>query len=231
MKKIILTLNAVFFVVGCTSVPQKLDPDAFYKRDMEITVNGYQSEGVLVVPKAKKYDFKIEAKGKLDLFTFTTCHREKTKENAGEKGWFSDKKTRKMTFFPSPDIEASHLSCPVQLGGYERDKGRHSWGFVDFEHESLNLPALLKCNGSVSNHTGVSACQSKNGLIQEIVFSEPVLAAKNPECGELTSTDEKTFRFKMPKGQCTFRFLTKTGEKKWHRMTTLGYQQILIRED
>lgn len=232
-KKIItlLYLISIVSLIGCSSVPQKLDPKKFYKRDMDLKINGHQGEGVLVVPREKTYHFDIRAKGKLDLFTFSTCHREQTREKAGQRGWFADKKRRKFEYAPAP-IEREHLACPAELGGYERGKGRHSWGFVDFEHPELNLPALVSCDGSVYNSRGVTVCQAKVGLIQEIKFAQPVLAPEQNVCTVLKSLDGgKTFRFKMPKGRCVFRFLTKEGEESWHRMTTLGYQSILIRED
>lgn len=220
----------LFVLTSCSSVSQKLDPSRFYKRDMEITINGLKAEGALVVPKAQSYKFNIKSQGRLDLFTFTTCHREQTKEKAGERGWFADKKRRKFEFFPVP-IEANPLACPVELGGYEQKKGRHSWGFIDFEHPDLTLTAELSCNGDKRKVKGVSVCQAKKGLIQEIVFAQPVIVAEKNVCIILKSKDDKTFRFKMPKGRCLFRFLTKTGDKKWHRLTTLGYEKILVRED
>lgn len=218
------------FFFSCTSVPQKLDPDLFYKRDMQISINGHQGEGVLVIPRAPSYNFDIKAQGKLDLFTFTTCHREQTKEQAGDRGWFKDASHRRFKFIPAP-IEAELLACPAQLGGYERIKGRHSWAFVDFEHPSLTLPAFLSCNGAQHNTRGVSICQSKAGLIQEIRFTEKVLWPQENTCIKLVSDDEKRFRFKMPKGQCVFRFVTKSNEEKYHRLTILGYEKILIREN
>ena len=228
--KFILFSYLVFTLLSCASVPQKLDDKTFYKRDMGLTVNGHQAEGVLVVPRATKYDFDIRAKGKLDLFTFTTCHREQTKELAGKRGWFADKSRRKLVFKPVP-LERSQFACPVQLGGYERIKGRHSWGLVEFEHPSLTLPALVSCNGSEYNARGVSVCQSKAGLLMRITFSEKVIAPQKSVCVILKSTDQKTFTFKMPKGQCGFRFVNLAADEKWHRLTTIGYEKILIREN
>jgi len=221
---------SIFLLSACTSVPQKLDSKAFYKRDMDLTINGYQGIGVMVVPRAEEYKFEIEAKGKLDLFTLTTCHREWTKEKAGQKGWFKSKKRRELTFVPEP-LESENIACPVQLGGYERINGRHSWGLVSFEHPSLTLPALVSCNGSHYNANGVSTCQAKTGLLMEIKFSEKVLWPKENTCVKLETKDSQTFRFKVPLGQCGFRFVTMGHDEKWHRLITVGYQKILIREN
>lgn len=228
----IFSIFTVFLISGCTSVPQKLDGKIFYKRDMIIKVNDYKAEGVLVVPRSSRYKFDIKARGRLDLFTFTTCHREQTKENAGEQGWFSDKSRRQLTYRPVP-IERAALICPIQLGGFERIKGRHSWGFVTFEHPSLRLQGMVSCNGLHYNAHGVSACQTKAGLIMEIKFAEKVLPpAPKDSCVALTSKDGMTYQFKVPKGECSFRFMAIKGEKeRMHRLTTLGYEKILIREN
>lgn len=227
--KLIITL-LLLFLIGCSSVPPILETKIFYKRDMLLKVNGLKGEGFLIVPKADSYDFDIEAKGKLDLFTFNTCHREQTKEKAGQKTWFGDKKRRKFSFTPT-GIESSPLACPAYLAGFEIKKGRHSQGFVDFEHPGLSLASILSCNGSVHNSNGVSYCESRAGSIQEIKFAHPVLAPEKNVCIILKSSDEKTFRFKLPRGDCSFRFVTKSGIEKWHRLSTYGYDKIPLRED
>ena len=212
-----------FLFVSCASVSQKLDPNVFYKRDIQISINGKKAIGAVVVPRAESYHFEIKTPGRLDLFTLTTCHREETFEALSTK-------VRSFDFKPI-SIELGQLACPVHLGGYEKIRGRHSWAFIDFEHPSLLLRAEIKCNGVQRNTSGVSLCQAKVGLIQEIKFKQPVIWPKKLTCIELSSDDEKTFRFKMPRGECTSRFLSKTGKKLWHRFTTLGYEKILIRGD
>lgn len=227
MNKILIFL----FLSGCASSKyQQLDPKIYYRRDMQIKVNGFQGLGVLVVPKADMYKFDIKSSGKLDMFTLSTCHREQTQEKAGRKTWFGNKKRRKFEFIPAP-IEAESTSCPVEIGGYEARKGRHSWAIIEFEHDKMTLPALLSCNGSITNTRGVSICQSFDGSLQEISFSEEVIVAKKNVCIELTSPDNKVFRFKMPNRECTFRFVTKSGVPKWHRLVTIGYEKILVREE
>jgi len=226
MNKYLLVLCILF--TSCSSVPQKLDPKVYYKRDMVLEVNEFQGDGVLVVPYKDKYEFNITAQGKLDLFTFTTCHREQTKEKAGGR-WYSGPKSTSFDYKPTL-LESEGVACPAILAGYSK-KGKHSWGIVEFEHPDLTLPALLSCDGSVYNTRGVSICQAKRGLLQEIKFSEEVIVAIENVCIELTSKDNKTFRFKMPERECTFRFVTKNGEEKWHRLTTVGYEMILVRGD
>lgn len=213
---------------------QKLDPSTVYRHDMEININGFQGQGVLVVPEAATYKVHIKAPGELDLFTFTNCHREEIAENASVvsktgkifRRTIENKNEFKMDFTPSP-LEKSD-SCLVQVTGLEESKGRHSWGIVDFESSTNTLPALLSCNGSQINAKGVSICQARASLIQAIKFPKEVYASPDTSC-PLPKTKGDYFEFPIQKGKCVYAFMTK--EKEIHRLTTLGYEQILIRKE
>lgn len=208
------------------AVSNKANPETFYKRDMHITVNQTIGDGAIVVPFGTEYHFEVEAKGKLDLFTFTSCHREITREKAGEGGIFGDKKKVRIIFHPVEGFEDTR-TCPVELGGYEISRGRHSWGFVDFEHPSLKLQARVKCNGKDRTTNGVSVCQARSGLIQEISFSEDVRTSPNPKC-PLDEISPRVYRHKSPEGRCVYAFLGRDSGQI-HRHTSLGYEQILVR--
>lgn len=228
-----LAVSLILFGTSCSSVQQRLDPSVYYKRDMELRVNGFEGEGVLVVPKAESYKFEIKAKGRLDLFTLTTCHREEALEEAGQKGLFGDRKRVETVYKPVNGIENDGL-CAVQLGGYEKVKGRHSWAFIDFENESNPLPARIFCNGNVHNANGVSSCQSREGLLQQIRFTENVDFSHSVECNPPTINGGKDgverFEIKLSRGQCVYVFMRKS-DKAVHRLTTYGYQDVLIRGD
>jgi len=229
-------LLLVFFLFSCStgSSFQKLDPLIVYRHDMEININGFQGQGVLVVPEADIYHVHIKAPGELDLFTFTNCHREEIAENASIvtttgrifKRKIENKNEVKLDFTPSP-LEKRD-SCLVQVTGLEESKGRHSWGIVDFESSSNILPALLSCNGSQINAKGVSICQARAGLIQAIKFPKEVTASPDASC-PLPKTKGDYFEFPIQKGKCVYAFMAK--EKEIHRLTTLGYEQILIRKE
>lgn len=221
----LLSFLPSLFIFSCASVPQKLDPSIFYKRDMELKVNGVLSKGVVITPRATSYSLEIKAPGKINLFTLTTCHREETFEESGD-----GQHERSFSFIPNA-LESEKTACPIQLGGYERIQGRHSWGFIDFEHPGMTLLADVNCNGAFKKYKGVSACQAKAGLIQEIAFKVKVLWPLKSTCIKIESKDEKRIRFKMPKGECSVRFVTKSGPEQWHRITLLGYEKILIREN
>lgn len=206
------------------------DSKIIYKMDMRVCVNDHCAEGALVVPEAAVYRFDINARGKLDLFILTTCHRDIVLENAGRPGIFGNKKRVKYDLTPVPSMETDQYGCLVHLGGFERRRGRHSWAMVAFEHPSLTLKAQIQCNGLAYEAPGVSICQAKAGLTQQIRFSVPVIMGRKNACQLLTSKDGKVFQFDMPAGECVYRFAEKHGKKK-HRMSTFGYEKVLLRDD
>jgi hypothetical protein len=218
-----LPLVGLCFLLSCASgIDHKLSPEVFYKRDMALDVNGVKGTGALVVPLSAFYKIQGESKGELDLFTLETCHREFSAEKLG----------RKFTYSLIPVQGLEDAGCQVHLGGYEKKRGRHSWGLVDFEDLENTLPATLKCNGSQSKTNGVSVCQSRADLIQAIVFDSEVDQAVNREnCRLPEPADHKTYVFPIQKHQCAIVFREKTGARRTHRLTTLGFEGILLRED
>lgn len=239
MKNLILLFALCLIASACSSVQPPFDPDAFkknlYRRDMVLTSNGYQGHGVLVLPKKEKHTLEIKALGKLDLLTFTSCHREITQTDAGYKGRFlgfgKDLKLAKMEYEPAKGIEDTG-SCPIEIGGYEKDKGRHSWASLLMEHEGSTLPSVTKCNGRETQYRGVSACQSRAGLIQQISFQVPVLYDLDKKCTykNVKMLDEKTIQYQMPEGECLMYFMEKTGEKRISEHYDYGYSKIIIGE-
>jgi len=232
MKIILIVLS--FFFIGCGSVPTTpetsgggvVHDQTVYKRDMEVCFGNTCSEGVLVVPRATVYKFSVKAKGDLDLFTFSTCHREEVAEDAGSGGWFGSGEKYSGTYTPIKGLEDIY-ACPAYVGGYNKEN-ENSWAFIDFETPEAKLPATLNCNGKVTKANGVSVCQSKAGLIQQIEFQVPVtIEFEAAKCKMPKPQDDKVWQFEMPVGECVFAFFSEDGQV--HRMTLLGYQKILIR--
>lgn len=233
-------LLAVFFfsmIITLTScsqpVIQKLNPDVVYKKDMSITIDNITAEGVIVVPAKDVHSLHITAQGDLDMFTFTTCHREEVAEDASNvtetTGIFRRKieKKREIKLDYKPTLIEKIGACPIQLGGYEQEKGRHSWGFIDFETPDAVLKATVFCNGNEVKANGVSACQSRAGLIQAIQFPEEVYIAPTEGC-DIGYNKGTFFKFPIKKGQCVYAFMNKKLEI--HRLTTLGYEIVPIRK-
>lgn len=235
-------LAFVYIVVsGCTQMPtQKLTAGEgeLYRRDMILTVNGITREGTVTVPLRSENVVHVTAAGDLDLFVMANCMSEKVKPKAwnvkttiksGLFGWSSKtidlKKEVEFTYVPQ-GMETLG-SCPLELYGFAKD-GKHSWGFIDFQTDTFKLQGTLVCNGDKRAFDGVEACQSKEGLFQQLSFTEEVFMSPDPGC-ELDKTVGKDFTFQMPPGRCVYRIKGKdTG--LLGKLTLIGYNKILIRE-
>jgi hypothetical protein len=228
----------LLFLISCNPVleKQKLNSDEFYKRDIIITVNGETDEGAIVAKPASKYSFHIEARGDLDVFIMNSCHKEETKEKAwnvkttiksGLFGWgrkqIDSKREITFDYFPN---ELEKDDCPLQFTAVE-EKGRHSWGYVDFENEFYKIKASVLCNGRTLEANGVSICQARAGLTQIIKFPEVVKSSAKNLCG-LPAFEGQRFEFKMPKGKCTLVF--KGASNEFFKINLLGYEGLVLRE-
>lgn len=216
-----IKLIAALLLLGCAGVNQKLDPDVFYQRDLDIECNGFKGTGTLVLPKNNLYHCNLTSPGRINLFEFTTCHRSITKEQSkiinGTKTSFD--------YVPVDPVETDG-DCEAYLAAYSIG-GKNAWGFVSFESPKYTLPALVQCNGQEYNSRGVEICQAKAGLIQQIIFSEPVKFV--PQTFDVSqSSDGKTITFKMPDKEHVIIF---KGAHGFNKLLVIGYQSVLVRGD
>ena len=223
-KMVIPSVLTVLLLSGCVSlttpeVRQELNPKVYWKRDLKVTINDYESNGTLVVPKAENYTIDIDPPGAKDLVVMKTCHREHEAEKLGF--W------KKLEFTPMPGIEDTGL-CYLEVAVFELREGRHAWALIDFESDTFQLPHRIKCNGSQYNSNGTSVCQSKEGLIQEIIFPEEVVFSDKSKCPPLPISDKKTFRFRMHNRECVY--IAKGTSGRLAKLTLIGYEKLLIRE-
>lgn len=216
-----IKIISLLLIAGCVSAPsQNLKSNTYYKRDLEISVNKKKGYGTLVVPKESKYRIKIKFPGKGDLVTLKTCHREIESEKLGSK--------ETIDFYPVNGIENNGL-CFLEISAFEHKRGRHAWGLIDFESENFKLPAKIKCNGREYNSNGTTICQSKEGLLQVIEFGESVSYSENAKCRMIPFNKDFTkSAFKMPAGECSFIFKGTSG--RLHKITLVGYEDIIIKE-
>ena len=222
----------ILIICGCSTPVQKLDDNTIYEYDLSLKVNGKSGKGTLVVPLADKYTVEVKSSGKLDMLLYNTCHREIKKEGAyKKKGIFGikDYKETQFSYIPSKDIE-NKLSCVSHIGAYERIKGRHGWGLIDYITEETNLPATVKCNGAQYLSKGVTICQARQGSIQKISFPTEVIFGEPDGCPKMESENKKEFLYTMPLGKCVYAVMS-LDKKYFHRLTLLGYEGVLIRKD
>ena len=219
-----MRILALLLLAACSSImpQQQLDPKVLYRKDMNIMVNGIQYNGTGVVPRASSYNIKIKTIGRNDVLTMTTCHQE-TELRAGST-------EVSFTWVPRNDLENGIDSCTADFGGFDKDKGRHSWGMLDFENPAYTILGYMDCNGDTYNANGIGLCQSLAGLKQRIKFQIPVQISPSVGCKMLTPEDGKTFVYEIVQGKCTYEFFDPAANRRF-RLTTFGYQQILIKQD
>lgn len=228
------SIFVLFLLVSCQTsqkdaLADNLTPseNKIYRRDMSISVNGKSGDGVLVVPRSSSYKIEVEGKAKIDLFTMQSCHREILITDIRDSGFWRVKSKVRTEFSPTPTIEDIG-ACPLQLGGYEKSQGKHSWALIDFETNEETLRAEISCNGQRLLARGVSICQSRSGLIQKITFEKPVIYSPSKDCdlGELNGNSKQ---FIIKRGVCVYHFAEIAKPHRTHRFTTIGYDDILIR--
>ena len=206
----------------------------YYKRDMIIEMDGIKGEGVVVLPVRTSYNINVKARGRLDMLIFETCHRVIERQNAWTKKkrriWGQKKNETSIPYNPNPGMENGMFSCPVRIGGYDIN-GQHSWAFIDFMDPKNKLNGYVRCAGQNRNTEGVDVCQAKAGTIQALEFQVPVFTSEKGNCGALQSKNRRHFRFVMKKGECVYRFKEDGPAGREFRLTTIGYESILIRED
>lgn len=221
MKKALAALLAL--LSGCASVTQTLDPKVFYKRDLQISMDGRTGDGVLVADAAVagiKKTFQVTSRSTMELFTFNTCHREvQSSPNAKVLG-------KEPFFTPVGGLE-DQPGCALDLAAYDVD-GQHGWGFADFQDARTNLPHTLKCNGEVTTSKGVSVCQSRKELTQRIEFDTPVVVEAMQGCPLLVAADRMNFEFQLGRGKCLYRFREIADTRRDARLTTFGYESIRV---
>lgn len=224
-----LVLGCLLHLVACSGVQQTLSPDVFYKRDIQLQINGGTYTGVTVVPHAVSYSVTLIPPGNIDLMLIRSCHREYSIEKV-DSGWslFGSKK-QKFTYQYTPiaGIEDTRV-CPLRIDIYESSAGRQSWALLDFEDPKYTLQSDVTCNGSVIHVNGVGACQAKEQTVQAIKFSQPVRFAPSPlGCNDPKKVADH-YEISASVGECLYTFDSQDG--KLGRMILIGWQGVLVRE-
>lgn len=218
---------SLFLFSGCASLPQKLDPDTIYKTDLKMIVNEVTLEGASVLERDESTVIKIENKDGIDYLSATTCHREEMIKVEKTPVLGLKKKTYDYRFTPI-GVEKDEYSCPLQLAALNI-KGRHSFGFLDFTHPALKAKAVVHCNGKSKEFVGVSVCESKKGLMQEIIFDTEMTYLDDSNCPNFDNYGNKRFIFATSPGTRVCRFIGRYEPNNVHRLTTIGYDKVILR--
>lgn len=231
LSKFGLAFFGMLALSSCSSsdlVTQRLDAEIYYRRDLPFSINGKDFPGVALPALAEKYVIEVKPITNVSTIIFKTCHREIPVEFST-----STKDPISWTYTPVKGIEDQE-GCPLEIGAYEKEKGATgSWGYAQFPNASNKLAAKVLCDGKSWDRTGESLCHAHEAAIQKITFPQRAKKAReeklDEECrGALSTADELTYTLVMPAGECTYYFGTKEGET--HRLVTLGYSGILVRQ-
>jgi len=211
-------------LTGCASAPvQQLDPKVYHERSLKFFVNGIEYDGIAVLPERDSHTIKFKAFGDHDLFVLRTCGREVRFEKEGG--------TFKYVYTPTDGVERK-AQCKISVASID-DRGRHGWASIYLDSKAYTHAGLLKCNGKQSNTSGVSACQSKQGLITEISFKSKTIAAKN-KCGVPSGVSAKVYQFKTPNRECSVVFMgidKVDGKRPRHLMHLTGHESSYMRKN
>lgn len=225
---VVLTALSLFGIVaclmlilnGCGTAALSIDQNKFYKRDIDIIVNNKNYSGVAVLPKQSSYKINLESQGDFDFAIISSCARQLPFEKQGDS----------FTYVYTPNEIESSKACPLNIHSFDKDKSSDSDGFIDFMSDKYKLPLKLDCNGVQTQESGVSVCQSAQGLIQRYTFQSPVdMVWGKEDCKLSIPTEGTQFEFPLVSKQCLYIFRDKVSGLM-HRTTTIGYEEILPRK-
>lgn len=228
------SLCLLIVVVSCVTIPQKLDPDVLYVRNLKFFVDGTEYSGTALLPKKNKYLIEVRSAQSIDLLTIRTCAREFFGEKVGSGGGiiFWDKEQRyTYEYEPDPELELNKI-CPMEIAAYNAKSGAHAWGYIDFITDDYVLPATWHCNGRVEIfRNGVSICQNRASNKVKIKFDENVYFLSEAAGNSCKVYDKleyrREFEFNIKRGSCYYLFMTQ--DKRKHRATAIGYSDIVLK--
>jgi hypothetical protein len=221
MKQLIALFFSLFFV-GCASVGGTLGnwEGAVGKMDYDLAampfeIGGQKYKGTAVIDRKSSQDILFFLPKDTIKLMVTTCNREKF------FAYPDFNKTFKYTYIPIMFLENTD-SCFMTVTAITK-YGETFKSIIDFR-AGETLVGHLACNGEETKEVGTGFCQSRDGLVQRIEFSFPVVGVSQDGCPALNEVSNNSFEFKMAPGFCTYKFADQKKEK--FRLTTFGYTRI-----
>lgn len=215
----VFSLLAAFTSVSCGTTIKEPDPKVYYRRDIEIDYADKTYRGTAVLPRLNSYKLGFKSSGEMNLWILSSCHREVQKENVGYE--------HNYTYNPIAGLEDT-AQCPLQIGGFDKHYGKHSFGYISFENPELTLKASLTCNGESWQANGVAICQAREGLLQRIAFDRPVKVVSSEKC-DWHIQKSSDFMFPVKNRECQYLF--ESDDKQRFLLDTIGYEEIFLRKD
>ncbi len=210
---------------GCTTLEgleSLKDAPSTYKADMIIDVDAQGFDGFASTVIGGEKIIRVFSYAKLDYLFAHTCgrHAEKTEI---DKNW--TKISANEFEYKYRPVGSELSGCPIIFEAYDLG-GIVAWGMVVFRGTD-DLPATTYCNGRVKPFRGHTACQTKAGIEQTIIFTgDKEIKFKGRDNCEIKQVSPQEFKFR-PQGWCTAVF---TDGERFHKLTALGYKRPYIRE-
>lgn len=208
---------------GCSAlqtVGQPLDVGKTYRMELPVTINGKKGLGAMVVPESGSgYQVQARAPSDPDLVVIGSCAREDTIPKADDNFQYSY----------APNQLEKDRYCPVHISTLSA-KTWYTGAFFDVQRSDTSVPAKVECNGIEIPYVGTMVCQEKAGLWFRVTFANPVDAGvpSRTQCPALTSDDGLKFEFRMPVGECAYKFFLRSDQKQLARLTTVGYEEYVL---
>lgn len=210
---------------------EKLNPAIYYKNDICFNVEGKKFCGSGVIPNKNIIKVKIDSDNNIENFMLTTCGREITTKDP-DKGLFKRNGIVKLTLRPT--IELDEKVCPFYFAAFTRS-GKHAWGFLVVDPQFELKADIKNCNGERYIKEGVAVCETRQGILQQIKFDEPVamittngVAERKENCPDLPLSKDQTYlEFATPNRDCVY-FIVGRKSKKKFILYTIGYEQVKV---
>ncbi len=218
---VVFVILCEVFLSGCADTHTKtLKPYYAYRAEMLFTFGGNTYEGLAVTKLTGPIDIQIYSPITLNRVEISTCSRHEVIRNT-TKGWFdSVKNTMVYRYIPTAYELEGH--CPIHFQAFN-DHVQKAWGMIAFRNDQT-MPARMDCNGVGWSFSGISMCQTKAGLEQQLVFKSPTEFEATPEC-KIETTDKLKFQVRSTVGWCKATF---TDGKEFHDLIQLGYEEVTV---
>lgn len=228
-------------LMACASTTTQLtapptQPAQDFRYDLTGDINGTEFQGVGVVSLAvdNQYTLTVKSATSVDMIEISTCHRDWSDQDMPiEVGnWFEPNHGFTFKFQLVHGIEDLG-TCLMRIGAYNKAGNPQAWAIIDFLTPDSTLPAVNKCDGDVGQAHGVSICQSKAGLDEEIDFATPVeiADATDPACKPKVPSDGMHWLYTLPPKECVLYLMEIAPPHRFHRHTFRGYQSIQVRSN
>lgn len=184
------------------------------RASISFNIDGKDYTGIAEVERKIVHTIKFFIPDDTIKFMITTCNREEIPLK------FKDNKYYIYNYIPLRGVEDTG-SCFLTATTIT-DAGVTDKAIIDF-FNNLDIQATMGCNGVQSVVKGAAICQSRQGLLQILSFTEDVIIVTQDGC-PLPIADKSNYQFMTSKGFCSYLITNKA--KQQFRFLTYGYTAV-----